>query len=113
VAHGPSISTSVAEETKACLFSPVLTDWLLDWSFMGANMPTQQSNVKWTSGLGPVDRKGRATTMMFDQIAGALGVAALFNLPLVLLGIAALRFGTDSRPTVGDRDQRPWLVPSR
>ena len=50
---------------------------------------------------------------MFDQIAAALAVAALFIAPLVLLGIAALRYGVDSRPDVGDRDQRPWLVPSR
>jgi len=51
--------------------------------------------------------------MMLDQIAAALAVAALFILPLVALAIAALRIGTDSRPTVGDRDQRPWLVLSR
>lgn len=51
--------------------------------------------------------------MTFDQIATALAVAILFILPLVGLATAALRFGTDSRPTVGDRDQRPWLVPSR
>lgn len=51
--------------------------------------------------------------MTFDQIAAALAVAAMFILPLVGLAIAAVRFGADSRPTIGDRDQRPWLVASR
>jgi hypothetical protein len=50
---------------------------------------------------------------MFDQIAAALAVAALFITPLVILGITAVRYGADSRPGIGDRDQRPWLVPSR
>lgn len=51
--------------------------------------------------------------MGFDEIAAALAVAAMFILPLVGLAIAALRFGTDSRPGIGDRDQRPWLTPGR
>ena len=50
---------------------------------------------------------------MFEQIAAALAVAAMFIVPLAILGIAAIRFGADSRPGVGDRDQRPWLVPTR
>jgi hypothetical protein len=50
---------------------------------------------------------------MFDQIAAALAVAALFITPLVILAVAAVRYGADSRPSVGDRDQRPWLVPTR
>ena len=50
---------------------------------------------------------------MFDQIASALAVAAIILLPLVLLAVAALRWGVDSRPGVDDRDQRPWLVPGR
>ena len=50
---------------------------------------------------------------MFDQIAAALAVAALFIAPLVILAIAALRSGVDSRPGIADRDQRPWLVPTR
>ena len=50
---------------------------------------------------------------MFDQIAAALAVAAIVILPLLLLAIAALRWGADSRPGIDDHDQRPWLVPSR
>ena len=60
-----------------------------------------------------VDRKGRVTTMMLDQIATALAVAAIFIAPLVALAVASFRWGADSRPGIGDRDQRPWLVPSR
>ena len=50
---------------------------------------------------------------MFDHVAAALAVAAIFIAPLAILGIAALKYGADSRPGVGDRDQRPWLVPTR
>lgn len=50
---------------------------------------------------------------MFDQIAAALAVAALFIAPVVILAILAVRYGVDSRPGISDRDQRPWLVPSR
>ena len=49
--------------------------------------------------------------MSFDQIAAALAVAAFVITVLAALGFAALRFGADSRPGIGDRDQRPWLVP--
>jgi hypothetical protein len=50
---------------------------------------------------------------MFDQIAAALAVAALFIAPVVILAILAVRYGVDSRPGIGDRDGRPWLVPTR
>lgn len=50
---------------------------------------------------------------MIDTIAAALVVAALVILPFVAFAAAALRFGADSRPGIGDRDQRPWLVPTR
>ena len=50
---------------------------------------------------------------MFETIVAALAVAAIFIGPLVVLAVAALRWGVDSRPEVGDRDQRPWLVPNR
>ncbi len=30
--------------------------------------------------------------------------------PFVALAFAAGRYGTDSRPSIDDRDQRPWLV---
>ncbi len=49
--------------------------------------------------------------MMFDPIVAGLAVAALVILVLALFGAAAIRFGVDSRPDIGDRDQRPWLVP--
>ncbi len=32
--------------------------------------------------------------------------------PLAALAFAAGRYGTDSRPPIDDRDQRPWLVPA-
>lgn len=51
--------------------------------------------------------------MMLDQIAAAFAVAAFFISILAALGYAAVRFGADSRPGIDDRDQRPWLVPSR
>lgn len=51
--------------------------------------------------------------MMLDQIAAAFAVAAFFVTILAALGYGALRFGADSRPGIDDRDQRPWLVPSR
>ena len=50
---------------------------------------------------------------MFEPIAAVLAVAALFTAPFAILALAALRFGADSRPGIGDRDQRPWLVPGR
>ena len=50
---------------------------------------------------------------MFEQITTALTVAAIVILPLVLLAVAAMRWGADSRPGIDDRDQRPWLVPGR
>jgi hypothetical protein len=64
------------------------------------------------AGLSPADQTN-GSFEMFDQIAAALTVAALFITPLVILAAAALRYGVDSRPGVGDRDQRPWLVPTR
>ena len=45
---------------------------------------------------------------MFEQIVAALAVAAIVITPLVLLALAALRYGVDSRESVGDR--RPWLL---
>jgi hypothetical protein len=50
--------------------------------------------------------------MPFDSIVAGLAVAALVILALALFGAAALRFGVDSRPGIGDDDRRPWLVPS-
>ena len=50
---------------------------------------------------------------MFDQIAAALAVAALFIAPVLILAVLAVRYGVDSRPGISDRDGRPWLVPTR
>jgi hypothetical protein len=49
--------------------------------------------------------------MTVDTSLAAFAVAALVIVVLAAFGAAALRFGTDSRPDVGDRDRRPWLVP--
>lgn len=65
-------------------------------------------------GTGPIQPGGperNGDDMSFDQIAAALAVAAFVITVLAALGFAALRFGADSRPGIGDRDQRPWLVP--
>lgn len=47
--------------------------------------------------------------MALDLTAAALAVAIIFA-PFVALAAAALRFGVDSRPDIGDPDRRPWLV---
>lgn len=79
---------------------------------MPVNMRPLQSDVNADGPSGPeVAQKG--TTIMVDTIAAALAVAAIFILPFVGLAVAAMRFGVDSRPTIADRDQRPWLVPTR
>ena len=49
--------------------------------------------------------------MAIDQLIAGVAVAAAVVIVLALLGIAALRYGVDSRPGIGDRDRRPWLVP--
>ena len=72
-----------------------------------SNSPMSRRRVEPT----PLDRKGRAKDMMFDQVVAALAVAAIFIAPLVAFAAAALRFGVDSRPGIDDRDSRPWLVP--
>ena len=51
--------------------------------------------------------------MPLDTIATALAVAAILIIPFVAFALAAMRFGVDSRPNLGDRDQRPWLVAGR
>ena len=47
--------------------------------------------------------------MTIDLAMAAL-VATIFIGPLMALALAAIRFGVDSRPGVGDPDRRPWLV---
>ena len=51
--------------------------------------------------------------MVLDPIVGGLAVAAFILIALVLFAAAALRYGVDSRPDIGDDDRRPWLVPTR
>jgi hypothetical protein len=47
--------------------------------------------------------------MTIDSAMAALA-AIIFIGPLLVLAVAAGRFGADSRPGIGDPDQRPWLV---
>jgi hypothetical protein len=47
--------------------------------------------------------------MAIDLATAALAVAIIFG-PFTVLAAAALRFGVDSRPGIGDQDRRPWLV---
>jgi hypothetical protein len=47
--------------------------------------------------------------MTIDLAMAAL-VATIFIGPFIALAVAALRFGVDSRPNIGDTDARPWLV---
>lgn len=49
--------------------------------------------------------------MALDPIVAGLAVAAFVILALALFGVAALRYGVDSRPDISDPDRRPWLVP--
>jgi hypothetical protein len=43
-----------------------------------------------------------------------LGLAALaaiiLTAPFAVLAVAAVRFGVDSRPGIGERDRRPWMI---
>lgn len=78
---------------------------------MPANVAPHQSNVNSDTQIGLVrlDRKGRATDMTIDSAMVALA-AIIFIGPLLALAVAAVRFGADSRPGVGDPDRRPWLI---
>ncbi|HEY7700937.1 MAG TPA: hypothetical protein VIB02_01405 [Candidatus Limnocylindrales bacterium] len=40
----------------------------------------------------------------------AVMAAIVIVIPFLVLAMAALRFGVDSRPGVGERDRRPWMV---
>lgn len=51
--------------------------------------------------------------MTLDTIVAAVATLALFIVPFAALAWLALRYGVDSRPGIDDRDQRPWLVPTR
>ncbi len=77
---------------------------------MRANMTPHQSTVNLRNErTGQLDRKGRAIDMTIDIAMAALA-AIIFIGPLLALAVAAVRLGVDSRPGIGDRDQRPWLV---
>ena len=40
----------------------------------------------------------------------AAATAIIVIVPFLVLAIASMRYGVDSRPGIGERDQRPWLV---
>ena len=40
----------------------------------------------------------------------AVITAIVLIVPFLVLAIASIRFGADSRPGVGERDRRPWMV---
>jgi hypothetical protein len=53
-----------------------------------------------------MDRKG------WDDMDAwmAAATAIIVIVPFLVLAIASMRHGVDSRPGIGERDQRPWLV---
>jgi hypothetical protein len=40
----------------------------------------------------------------------AAATAIVIIVPFLVLAIASIRYGVDSRPGIGERDTRPWLV---
>ncbi len=46
---------------------------------------------------------------MFEQIVIALAALTIVIAPLAILAVLSLRFGVDTRPSIGDRDQRAWI----
>jgi hypothetical protein len=46
---------------------------------------------------------------MFDNLVGAVAAIVILVGPLLAFARAAMHFGVDSRPTINDRDKRPWL----
>jgi hypothetical protein len=53
-----------------------------------------------------MDRKGWKRM----DVGMAVMTAVVVIVPFLALALASLRFGVDSRPGIGDRDDRPWLV---
>ena len=47
--------------------------------------------------------------MSMDIVMTAMTAIVVVG-PFLVLAIAALRFGADSRPGIDERDQRPWMV---
>ena len=76
---------------------------------MVSMMQPHQSNVN-LDPAGPRRWTGKERLhMLLDPIVADLAVAAFIVIALALFGMAALRYGVDSRPDIGDRDRRPWL----
>ena len=44
------------------------------------------------------------------DVASAVVTALVVIVPFLALALSAIRFGVDSRPGIGDRDRRPWLI---
>jgi len=40
----------------------------------------------------------------------AVATAVIVTVPFLVLALASVRYGVDSRPGIGERDPRPWLV---
>jgi hypothetical protein len=47
--------------------------------------------------------------MMLNAIVTFAAAILVLVGPLLVFAWAALAFGADSRPGIGDRDRRPWL----
>ena len=59
-------------------------------------------------GRGPrASNRGSGVTL--NAIVTAAAAILILIGPLVAVGWAAIVFGADSRPGIGDRDRRPWL----
>lgn len=69
------------------------------------NRPVHCQGWKPTN-VGRMDRKG------WDQMDAwmAAATAIIVVVPFLLLAIASIRYGIDSRPDISERDHRPWLV---
>lgn len=50
--------------------------------------------------------------MMLDPLVAGLAAIAIAITALAAFGAIAIRFGADSRPGIGDRNDRSWLVAS-
>ena len=69
--------------------------------------PADQSTVKSGNHIKvEMDRKG------WDEMDAWMAVmtAIIVIVPFLLLAIASIRYGVDSRPDISERDHRPWLV---
>jgi len=70
-------------------------------------MPTRPVHCQeWNHIKVEMDRKG------WDEMDAwtAAATAIIVIVPFLLLAIASIRYGVDSRPDISERDHRPWLV---